>query len=132
LLERNFSIDEAKPFDQYQTQNLFDFVQKEHQPNAIYCKMMEHATCNTIECFSELIKIAQFYFSVMAHYADVERFFLDAATNLKEREIFLIEPVSTLIKLACNLNHLSCNCFHNIVKSDFTFLKKFKETAKYS
>jgi len=56
----------------------FEFVQKEHQPNAIYCKMMKHerwakyfATCNTIECFSlsELIKIAQFYFSVVAHYA---------------------------------------------------------------
>jgi len=44
--------------------------------------MMEHerwakdfATCNTTECFRELIKIAQFYFSVMAHYANVERFF---------------------------------------------------------
>ena len=79
LLERNVSIDEAKLFDQYQ--NLFEFVQKEHQPNAIYCKMMEHdrwekyfATCDTIECFSELTKIAQFYFSVMAHYANVERF----------------------------------------------------------
>ena len=35
------------------------------------------STCNAIECFSELIKIAQFYFSVMAnsYYANVERFF---------------------------------------------------------
>jgi len=55
--------------------------QKE-QPNAIYCKMMEHerwaiycATCNTIECFSELLKMAQFYFNVVAHCANVERFF---------------------------------------------------------
>jgi len=53
-------------------------VQKEHQTNAIYCKMMEHerwakyfAASNTIECFSELIKTAQFYFSVMVHYANV-------------------------------------------------------------
>jgi len=60
---RNVSIDEAKLFDQYQ--NLFEFVQKEHQTNAIYCKMMEHerwakyfVTCNTIECFTELINIA--------------------------------------------------------------------------
>jgi len=80
LLERYVSVDEAKLFDQYQ--NLFEFVQTEHQPNAIYCKMMEHerwakysGTCNTIEYFSELIKIVQFYFSVMAHYANVERFF---------------------------------------------------------
>jgi len=53
--------------------------------------------------------MAQFYFSVMAHYANVERFILDAATNLKEREIFLIEPVSIVLKLVCYLKHLSCN-----------------------
>jgi len=28
-----------------------------------------------MEYFSELIKIAQVYFSVMAHYANVEQFF---------------------------------------------------------
>jgi len=40
VFERNVSIDEAILFDQHQ--NLFEFVQKEHQPNAIYCRMMEH------------------------------------------------------------------------------------------
>jgi len=56
LLDRNVSVDEAKLFDQYQ--NLFEFVQKEHQPNVIHCKMMEHerwakyfATCNSIKRF---------------------------------------------------------------------------------
>jgi len=70
-------------------------VQTEHKPNAIDCKMMEHerwakyfATCNTTECFRKLTKIAQFYFSVMALFVNVERFFLGAATNIKEREIF--------------------------------------------
>jgi len=53
---------------------------------------------NTIECFSELIKIAQFYFSIMAHYANVERFFPRYSNKLKEREIFLVEPVSSLFK----------------------------------
>jgi len=67
------------------------------------------ATCITIEGFSELIKIAQIYFSVIPHYANVERFILDSATNLKESEIILIEPVSILLKLVCYLNHLSCN-----------------------
>jgi len=38
-------------------------------------------------------------------------FFLDAATNLKEREIFLVEPVFSP-KLVCNLKHLSCKQFH--------------------
>jgi len=48
-------------------------------------------------------------------------FFLDEATNLKEREIFLGEPVSSL-KLVCNLKHLSCKQLHKIVKGDSTFL----------
>jgi len=47
-------------------------------------------------------------------------FFLDAATNQKERETFLVEPASSL-KLVCNLKHLSCKQFHKIVKGDFTF-----------
>jgi len=48
-------------------------------------------------------------------------FFLDAATNQKERETFLVEPVSSL-KLVCNLKHLSRKQFHKIIKGDFTFL----------
>jgi len=48
-------------------------------------------------------------------------FFLDAVTNLKEREVFLVEPVSDLLKLACNLKRLLCKQFHNIVKGNSTF-----------
>jgi len=48
-------------------------------------------------------------------------FFLDAATNQKEKETFLVEPVSCL-KLVCNLKHLSCTQFHKIAKGDSTFL----------
>jgi len=48
-------------------------------------------------------------------------FFLDAATNLKERETFLVQPVSSL-KLVYNLKHLSCNQFHKIVKRGSAFL----------
>jgi len=48
-------------------------------------------------------------------------FFLDTATNQKERESFLVEPVSSL-KLVCNLKHLSGKQFHKIVKGDSTFL----------
>jgi len=40
-------------------------VQKEHQTNVIYSNMMEHETwakyfitCNVIQCFSDVIKIA--------------------------------------------------------------------------
>jgi len=38
-------------------------------------------------------------------------FFLDAATNQKERKTFLVEPVSS-VKVVVNLKHLSCKQFH--------------------
>jgi len=66
----------------------------------------------------------------MALYANVERFFLDAIKNQKERETFLGEPVSSL-KLVCNLKHLSCKHFHKIGKRRFCIFGKFKKSAKY-
>jgi len=58
-------------------------------------------------------------------------FFLDAATNLKEN-FFLVQPVSSLLKLLCTLKHLSGKQFHNIVKGDSTFLRTLRKLAKYS
>jgi len=85
----------------------------------IFCNLQYH------KMLQELIKIAQFYFNVMALYANMERFFLDAATNQKERETFLVEPVSSL-KLVCQSKHLLCKQFHKIVKDDSTFLGNFR------
>ena len=48
-------------------------------------------------------------------------FFLDAATDQRERETFLVEPVSSL-KLVCNLKHISCKQLHQIVKGNSTLL----------
>jgi len=56
LIERFLLMKLSTLFDQHQ--NLFEFMQKEHQPNATHCKMMEHdrwvkhfATCNTVKRF---------------------------------------------------------------------------------
>jgi len=46
------------------------------------------ATCHTIECFSKLVKTAQFYFSVMALYANVERFFPWCSRKPKRKRNF--------------------------------------------
>jgi len=67
------------------------------------------ATCKTIECFSELIKIAQFTSALWLIALIWNDSLLDAATNLKEGKIFPTEPVPTLLKLVCNLKDLSCN-----------------------
>jgi len=45
--------------------------------------------------------------------------FLDVATNLKEKEILLIEPVS--FKAGVQFKTSFIQVFHNIVKGDFIF-----------
>jgi len=82
---------------------------------------MEHERWENFFATCKMIKIAQFYFTTLALYANMGRFLLDAATNQKERETFLVEPVSSL-KLVCNLKYLSCKQFHKIVKGDSTLL----------
>jgi len=57
----------------------------------------------------------------MTLYANVKRFFLDAATNQNERESFVVEPVSGL-KLVYNLKYLSGKQFHKIVTGNSAFL----------
>ena len=91
-------------------------------------------TCSTstIELFSKLLKIAQFYFSIIAHNADVERIFsLMQPQWSKERERLLFDSVASILKLVYNFNDVTCNQFYDNVKADFT-LKKVKKTAIYS
>ena len=81
LHQKNVSIDEAKLLDQYHSQ--CKFIEIQLGTNALpYHKMMVHErlaayfdTCSTIELFSELLKIAQFYFRSIAHNANVECIF---------------------------------------------------------
>ena len=89
-------------------------------------------TCSTTELFSELLKIAQFYFSIIAHNANVEHIFsLLQPQWSKEREQFLFDSVASILKLVYNFNDVTCNQFYDIVKADSTLLKKVQETAKY-
>ena len=137
--QKNVVVDEAKLFDQYQ--NLCKFVEKQLQTNALlYRIMMAHEkwteyfkTCTTIKFFSELLKVTQFYFSITAHNANVERIFSMMQPQWsKERENFQVEWVESILTLVYNFSQVKCNQFYDIVKSDPTLLKKVKETAKYS
>jgi len=53
-------------------------------------------------------------------------FFLDAATNLKKDSFFWLNQFS-LLKLVCNLKHLSCKQFHNIDKGTSAFLRTLRK-----
>jgi len=139
LAEKKVDIDDAKLFDQYQ--GLCKFVQRRHETDATaFSKMVAHEKwteyfqhCRTEEMFSELLKIAQFYFSIMAHNANVERIFsLMQPQWCKERDSLLVGSVSSILTVVYNFNDISCKQFHDLVKNDHSLLAKVKGTAKYS
>ena len=81
LAKKNVDVDDAKLFDQYQ--NLCKFVLSRLETDEVvlfemkahekWTKYFKHR--RTIEFYSELLKIAQFFFCIMAHNANVERIF---------------------------------------------------------
>ena len=90
LAEKNVDNDVAKLFDQFQ--NLCKFVQRlletdevafsERKAHKKWAKCFKH--CRTVEFYSELLKIAQFFYCTMAHNANVERIlFYGAATMMQ-------------------------------------------------
>ena len=96
-----------------------------------WTKYFKH--CRTIEFYSELLKIAQFFFCIMAHNANVERIFSMMQTQwCRERDSLLAESVCNILKVMYNSNHISCKQFYDDVKADPSLLKKVKGTAKYS
>ena len=122
LHQKNVSIDEAKLFDQYH--NLCKFIETQLGTNALpYRKMMKYerwaayfSTCSTIELFNELLKIAQFYFSIIAYNANIEHIFsLMQPQWSKERERFFFNSVASILKLVYNFNDVTCNQFYDTV-----------------
>ena len=139
LAKKNVDVDDAKLFDQYQ--NLCKFVLSRLETDEVaFSEMKAHEKwteyfkhSRTIEFYSELLKIAQFFFCIMAHNANVERIFSMMQTQwYKERDSRLAESVCNILKVMYNSNHISCKQFYDDVKADPSLLKKVKETAKYS
>jgi len=74
---------------------MFEFVQKEHQPNAVYCRMMEHErwakyfkTCNTIKRFKN--RLHSFTSTLWLFMLKWNDFFLDADTNQQKEKPFCL------------------------------------------
>ena len=139
LTEKNVDIDDAKLFDQYQ--NLCKFVQRRLETDEVaFSEMKAHEKwaeyfkhCRTVEFYSELLKIAQFFFCFMAHNANVERIFSMMQPQwCKERDSLLVESIFNILTVVYNSNHISCKQLNDHVKADPSLLKKVKGGAKYS
>lgn len=132
LLERNIEIDDEKCFDQFS--NLKKFIAtydgKSETSQKKWCKYVE--SCNSEEQFSELIKIAQFFFALPAHNACVERLFsLIQAQWTKERNRLTIESIKGIAMVKFNFRHFMCKNFFKYLCEQKELLKKIQGNEKY-
>lgn len=73
-------------------------------------------SCPSLDMFSELLKIAQFFFSNMAHNANLERIF--SLMNIQwtdERDNLSVESVESILLVLYNFGEISCREFYDFL-----------------
>lgn len=82
--------------------------------------------------YSELLKIAQYFFCIPAHNANVERIFsLIPQQWTKERNLLKTETVSSIVKIKYNFKDYNCIDFYKFLLSKEDILKAIGKTEKY-
>lgn len=140
LKERQISIDDNKIFDQLINLNSFLDMKKEKDPNffkqSCNSQVVQFFKANAnIESFSEILKIAQFFFSIPGHNANCERIFsLINVQWSEERNRLLVETVRNITMVQFNYEKMSCENFHKFVSraENVNLLKKVGSSEKYN
>lgn len=100
LLDKNIHIDDSQLFNQIV--NLKKFLG--NQPNVFF------EQSSSAKCFSEILKIVQFFFAIPAHSANCERVFsLMNSQWLDERNRFSVENVKHILIVQFNFSNMSCH-----------------------
>ena len=94
---------------------------------------MDFETSKNIEWHSELLRIAQFYFAVASHNANVEGIFLLMQSQwTKERNKLSVDTMKGILIVQYNFRETSCVDFFNFLKSNKVLLKNIRSTEKYA
>ena len=136
LSDRGVNLDEEKLFDEYC--GLSRFVTKE-ATDPVYINLMAHErwakyfkACGQIFPV-QLQTVAQFYFSIMPHNANVERVFSMMVTQWSdERDNLKVETVESILQVQYNWKDLTCSDFYNLCIDDSKLLKQIKSNEKYT
>lgn len=140
LSARGIQIDDVKLHDQFC--NLISFLKSksEGNPDDKYYDLKLHeqwaiyfSTTKNVDCFSELLKICEFYFCISAHNANVERVFsLINGQWTKERNRLSVESVKSLIVTQYNFKNITCENFHNYLLQNPDLIAKIGSSSKYN
>ena len=133
LISRDVPINDVKCFDQFS--NLKCFIKNNKELDKLmahqkWTKYFENA--KNIECYSELLKVAQFFFAVSPHNANLERIFsLMQSQWTKERSKLTVESIRGVLLVQYNFKHMSCKDFYNYLKNNMHLLKEIQSSNKY-
>lgn len=135
---RGVEIDDVKLHDQFC--NLISFLKSKSDNDETYYDLKLHEqwtiyfkSAKNIECFSELLKICEFYFCISAHNANVERVFSLINTQWsKERNRLSVQSVKSVILTQYNFKNMTCEDFHNYLLKNQELLVKIGSSAKYN
>ncbi|XP_042325766.1 SCAN domain-containing protein 3-like [Sceloporus undulatus] len=134
LGEKGILIDDAKCCDQLC--NLNKFLEhystdlESRSSNDKWVKYFE--SCKHDECHSELLKMAEYFFSLPGHNADLESFFsLISAQWTNEMNNLNVDSVKGLLLVKYNFKHLSCSEFYKYIVSQQGILAEISSSIKY-
>ena len=129
-------VDDSKCFDQLCNLKKFveanckddDFNELAHERWVKY-----FSNCKNDECSSELLVIAEFFFAIPSHNANIERVFsLMQSQWTKERNKLHVESVKGILFVQHNFKHLSCSDFYKYLCSQPKLLKATRSSDKYT
>ena len=133
LVDKGVQIDDVKCFDQFS--NLKKFTESLNTDQEFHSllahqkwiKYISQSKC--VECNSELLKSAQFFFAIPSHNANVERVFSFMQSQwTKERNSLTVESVKGILLVQYNFRDTSCHEFNSFLRSNQALLKKMRST----
>lgn len=102
---------------------------KKLNTNELWLKFFKTSNADS---HTELIKITQYFFSIPAHNASIERIFsLITAQWTKERNALESNTISSLIKLKYNFKHFNCCEFYRFLLTKKEVLTTMGTADKY-
>ncbi|XP_025029754.1 uncharacterized protein LOC107326422 [Python bivittatus] len=134
LKEMGITVDDVQLFDQYCRLKIF--VKEQQDPffedplHVQWCSYFR--SCKNASCFSELLKICEFFFCVPGHNANVERVFsLINAQWTKERNQLSMGSVKGNVLTKYNMKNVTCEEFYAYVLGNEDLLDKVGSFEKY-
>lgn len=134
LQERGIHIADDKLFDQFQCLKQFIAAQSgdDFFDQLLHMKWVEFFT-KCMGCFSELLKICEFYFALPSSNSSVERVFSHINVQWSdERNQLNIEAVKGILIVKYNFKQMTCSEFHKYLISKPDLLRKISSSQKYS